>query len=421
MLQATLSISRVALWALAGVLVLQACAQTASTPPSPPPPPTPPSPPSIVGPEAAAKADWRGPVLDQAMRVASSPEGKSHAKIKSRLQRDVAVCALQLGMTDRALTIAAAIQDWREGEVLALAAQQMARSGERDRAKRCIARAAEIANRTDGWRKETTQAEVGLALALLGDVEAARQFGGALPPELTGRVEAQLSGQVSLEELDRQCDAYDRAIATGSFDVVRSGIDGYFAVWERAPDDIARRTRAERAIRAAVTGLPLDLQIAARIRLADKLLAARDRSAAIAELESAERILAQFEFTTETRGAIVRDLASAWVRMDQPTRARPLVVAAVQAYIDAPTAMVDIDRADYLRPLAEALAALGDADEARAVWTRALEACAVNPNARPRAEDLCLTCLSMVRADVPPSDAMRQTMQSIEAGLKAPW
>jgi tetratricopeptide (TPR) repeat protein len=355
------------------------------------------------------------------MRVASSPEGKSHARIKSRLQRDVAACALELGMTERALAIAAEIQDWREGEVLALAAQQLARSGDRDQARRCIARAAEIANRSDGWRKETTQAEIGRALALLGDVEAARQFGGALPPELTGRVEAQLSGQVSLEELDRQCEAYDRAIATGSFDVVRSGIDGYFAVWERAPDDIARRGRAERAIRAALTGLPLDLQIAARVRLADKLLAAGDRSAAVSELESAETILEGFQFTTDTRGAIVRELASAWIRVGEPARARPLVAAAVQAYVDAPTTMVDIDRADYLRPLAEALAALGDADEARVVWSRALEAGAGNPNARPRAEDLCLTCLSMARADVPPTDAMRQTIRSIQAGLKAPW
>ncbi|MFZ4723244.1 MAG: hypothetical protein ACOYMI_08890 [Phycisphaerales bacterium] len=419
MLQAPLSILRDGPWLLLGLLLLQACAHTATNPPAPPP--TPPTPSSVDGSPSPAKADWRGPLLDQAMRVASSPEGKSHARIKSRLQRDVAACALELGMTERALAIAAEIQDWREGEVLALAAQQLARSGDRDQARRCIARAAEIANRSDGWRKETTQAEIGRALALLGDVEAARQFGGALPPELTGRVEAQLSGQVSLEELDRQCEAYDRAIATGSFDVVRSGIDGYFAVWERAPDDIARRGRAERAIRAALTGLPLDLQIAARVRLADKLLAAGDRSAAVSELESAETILEGFQFTTDTRGAIVRELASAWIRAGEPARAGALVAAAVQAYVDAPTTMVDIDRADYLRPLAEALAALGDADEARVVWSRALEAGAANPNARPRAEDLCLTCLSMARADVPPTDAMRQTIRSIQAGLKAPW
>jgi tetratricopeptide (TPR) repeat protein len=355
------------------------------------------------------------------MRVASSPEGKSHAKIKSRLQRDVAACALDLGMTARALAIATAIQDWREGEVLALAAQQMARSGDREQAKACIARAADIASRSDGWRKERTQAEIGLALALLGDVDTARRFGGQLPQELTGHVEVGLTSQVSPEELDRQCDAYDRAIATGSFDVVRSGIDGYFAAWERMRSDPGRSGRAQRSIRAALRGLPLDLQIQTRIRLADSLSATGDRAAACAELAAAEQLLSQFQFTSDVRGTIVRDLASAWLRQREPTRARPLVVTAVRVYKDAPTAMVDIDRADYLRPLAEALAALGDAEEARSVWALALEAGAVNPNARPRAEDLCLTCLSMARAGVCPSDAMTRTMQSIQVGLKAPW
>ena len=417
MLQAHPTISRVGLLTLLGLALMQACAQAPSTPPGPPPS----EPRSPAEPAPSATSDWRGPLLDQAMRVASSPEGKSHAKIKSRLQRDVAACALEIGMTDRALAIAATIHDWREGEVLALVAQQLVRSGDRDQAKLCIARAADIASRTDGWRKERTQAEIGLALALLGDVDAARRFGGQLPQELTGRVEAELSGQVSLEELDRQCDAYDRAIATGSFDVVRSGIDGYFAVWERVPADPDRRGRAERAIRAALSGLPLDLQIQTRIHLADSLAATGDRTAALAELEAAEKLLGQFQFTNDIRGAIMRDLASAWLRQREPARARPLIVTAVKAYKDAPTAMVDIDRADYLRPLAEALARLGDPDEARAVWTLALEAGAVNPNARPRAEDLCLTCLSMTRAGVRPSDEMNRTVESIRSGLKAPW
>ncbi len=408
------SISSSGLRTLLALVALQACARTQE--PVPPPTAAP-----LVAAEPAPEMDWRGPLLDQAMLVASSPEGKSHAKIKSRLQRDVAECALDLGMTERALAIAAAIPDWREGEVLALAAQRMARSGDRERAKLCIARAADIASRSDGWRKERTQAEIGLALALLGDVDAARRFGGQLPQELTGRVEAGLSSQVSLEELDRQCDAYDRAIATGSFDVVRSGIEGYFAVWERVRADPERRGRAERAIRAALAGLPLDLQIQTRIHLADSLAATGDRTAALAELEAAEKLLSQFQFTNDVRGAIVRNLASAWLRQREPSRARPLIVTAVKAYKDAPTQMVDIDRADYLRPLAEALANLGDPDEARAVWTLALEAGAVNPNARPRAEDLCLTCLSMARAGVRPSDEMNRTMQSIRSGLKAPW
>ncbi|MGA1266734.1 MAG: hypothetical protein ACO32J_06105 [Phycisphaerales bacterium] len=63
----------------------------------------------------------------------------------------------------------------------------------------------------------------------------------------------------------------------------------------------------------------------------------------------------------------------------------------------------------------------GDRDEALRIWRLALEAGALNPNARPRAEDLCLTCLSMVRSGVEPPADMRATIRSIRSGLKAPW
>jgi tetratricopeptide (TPR) repeat protein len=415
-LQSILSVGHLALLSFA---VLQACAQPSTRPV--PAPDAAPKPPTATTEAPPTPTDWRGPLLDQALRVASSPEGRSHARIKSRLQRDVAACALELGMTDRALAIAADIDDWHAGEVHALAAQRFATNGDREQARACVVRAADIADRSEGWRKERIQTEIGVALAMLGDVESARRFGGRLPQELTGRVEAQLSSQLDIDEVDRQCDAFDRAIATGSFDVVRSGVDGYFAVWERVPDDVGRRERAERSIRAALAGLPLDLQLRSRIRLADALAARGDRSAAIADLEAAERLLGDFEFTSDIRGALVRDLAAAWLRHGEAARAKPLILLAVTAYTDAPTVMIDIDRADYLRPLAEALAALGDVERARAIWTLALEAGAVNPNARPRAEDLCLTCLSMLRSGVQPSAAMTTTMRSIETGLKAPW
>jgi hypothetical protein len=93
----------------------------------------------------------------------------------------------------------------------------------------------------------------------------------------------------------------------------------------------------------------------------------------------------------------------------------------VSAYERSPQAIVDIERADYLRPLAEALHAMGDDVEARRVWMLALEAGAVNVNARPRAEDLCQTSLSMIRSGVEPTPEMRSRMAAIEAGLKAPW
>ncbi|NBX26108.1 MAG: hypothetical protein EBQ99_08705, partial [Planctomycetes bacterium] len=227
--------------------------------------------------------------------------------------------------------------------------------------------------------------------------------------------------RVPLEELDRQSAAFDAAIATQSLDVVRAGMDGHFAVWERVSDDAERSARAEKAIRDAIPGLPEELQIGARIRLADRLAAVGRESDARREVAEAVRLLQARERHPDVAGPLARDVAEAQARRGDVAAARTMLLEMVSRYERAPQAMVDIERADYLRPLAEALHTLGDDAEARRVWVLALDAGAVNVNARPRAEDLCLTSLSMIRAGVEPNADMRSRMAIIEGGLKAPW
>jgi tetratricopeptide (TPR) repeat protein len=364
---------------------------------------------------------WRAAMIDEAMTVASSLEAKAHERVKSRLQREVAAVAIDLGMIEAALRYASVIQDWRRAEVTALVAQALARSGESDRAALLVREALEGSAGTDGWMRERLLTEVAVALALLGEVDQARQFAGQVPQELTGRVEAALVPDTSLEDLDRQCAAFDAAIATKAFDVVRSGVDGYLAVWERVPEDGVRVARAERAIRQAAPGLPIDLQIELRIRLADRLLASGRRDDAAEELAQASEQFRTCDFTPDTIGRIARDLARAFLRLGQPGQARRVIQETFARYQADPEDVVDIDRADVLRPLAEALVDTGDHDQALHIWRLALEVGSLNPNARPRAEDLCLTCLSMVRSGVEPPEDLQSTIRSIRSGLKAPW
>lgn len=369
----------------------------------------------------AADAAWRSTMIDDAMAVASSLESPSHERVRSRLQRDVAAAAIELGMVDVALRHAQAIRDWRRAEILALAGQALVRSGESERATTALREAFEGSAGTEGWIRELLLTEIAVGLALLGDVDQARQFAGQVPQDLTGRVEAELVSSTSLEDLDRQCDAFDAAIATKAFDVVRSGVDGYLAVWERVPDDSVRAARAEKAIRDAAPGLPIDLQIDLRVRVADRLAAVGRRDDAAAELAQACDQIRNYDFAPDTVGGIARNLARGLMRQGQPGQARRVIQETLARYQANPSEVVDIDRADMLRPLAEALVDLGDRDEALRVWRLALEVGALNPNARPRAEDLCLTCLSMARSGVEPPEDMRATIRSIRSGLKAPW
>jgi tetratricopeptide (TPR) repeat protein len=139
------------------------------------------------------------------------------------------------------------------------------------------------------------------------------------------------------------------------------------------------------------------------------------------ELQTATTMVREGDFLPDMLGPLARDVARARARHGDASGAREMLGEMLKRYEQAPTAMVDIERADYLRALAEALQDLGDHKDAMHAWTLALEAGSVNPNARPRAEDLCLTMLSMVRSGAEPTEGMHARMTDIQGGLKAPW
>jgi len=363
----------------------------------------------------------RTELLDDAMRAASSLETAAHRRVRTRLQRDTAAAAIELGMLDLATRYAGRIDDWRRGEVLALVAQAFARSGNRDAARSCLEAAIGMLPSSEDWMRERLTTEIGVAYACLGETDEARRYGALVPSQLTGRVEGELVARLPAEALDPQCDAFDRAIATRSLDIVRSGVDGYFAVLARSADDTSRASRAERAIRAAMSELPPDLQVETTVRLATAIGAAGRPQEAQRDLADAENLFMTLQLDPDTAGPLARDLALGFARAGDAAHARALLLNLLARYERAPGDFVDIERADYLRSLAEALRQAGDREGAVRVWSMALDAGALNPNGRPRAEDLCLTCISLARAGDPISPAMRERIVAIQACLKAPW
>jgi tetratricopeptide (TPR) repeat protein len=371
--------------------------------------------------DAATAAEDPRHMLETALRVASSFEDRVHARVKSRMQREVAATALELGLTETALRCADSIEDWRRLEVLAMVAQSLATTGRIEQARACLARAVSDEPAVTDWMRERLDTEIAVAYARLGDAEQARRFAGALPPELTGRVEGALTAQAGADELDRQADAFDRAIASGSLDIVRSGIDGHLSIWTRLPRDRARADRAERAIREGSTHLPKDIQIRTRIAMARAMLDGGRAEDARRELLQASEDLRATAFEPEIATPLARDLAHAEMRSNLQPEARALMLEMLARYERDASRLVDMERADALRPIAEGLHETGAAEEALRAWTLALEAGALNANARPRAEDLCLTWLSIARSGVTPTARMREIEARTEAGLKAPW
>ena len=98
------------------------------------------------------------------------------------------------------------------------------------------------------------------------------------------------------------------------------------------------------------------------------------------------------------------------------------LAAATLGFYDAERAkIVDIDRADALRSLAEAHAAMGDRAAALALYRRVVEEGVANPNSRPRLDDLAATVASMSREGVEPDAALSARIGEIASKLGDPW
>lgn len=82
---------------------------------------------------------------------------------------------------------------------------------------------------------------------------------------------------------------------------------------------------------------------------------------------------------------------------------------------------MDIYRAGALRPVAEAYQSMGDATGALATSKRVVEEGVANPNSRPRADDVCATCVSMAVHGIGPDAELLARLEQIINELGTPW
>jgi hypothetical protein len=74
-----------------------------------------------------------------------------------------------------------------------------------------------------------------------------------------------------------------------------------------------------------------------------------------------------------------------------------------------------------LRAIGSAWAKAGDQIMARQSFRDALDAGLINPNGRPRAEDLTATCVAMAVAGVVPDPLTAQKIDAVRNQLGEPW
>ena len=344
-----------------------------------------------------------------------------HERDRARAQESVALACLELGFFDQAAQFADQMQGWRQGNVIALLGQRYAALGQNDRAQACAARALLVDPGESTWGKDIVATEVARIYVKLGDDGQAYATVAADLQAERGRVEAERTAKLPEAQLDAQADMFDKAIATMNFDLARSGIDGYMAWLDRVIDNAPRRERALKALSAGLPGLPFDLQVRGTVQLADLLFAHGYKELATLYVDRASEVFRATVFLPEDTAPLGVVVAKARIRLGDANAGRAELRRLRTEYEARAETIVNLRRAASWRSLAEGYQLLGDTEDAGQCYAVALDAGALNPNARPRADDLSATCVSMALSGFMPPPELLLRIEHVRAGLADPW
>ena len=363
----------------------------------------------------------RDDLLDLAFQISTSIPIEPFASDRARMQALVSQACIKNGSLIQAVQYASRIEGWRQGELFALIGQQYATANETQLARDFAARAMEVATNEKDWRRERIVIETAKIYLQLGDsAKASALVEGVTQAEL-GKLETARTAIVLQSQLDNQADMFDKALATKNFDLARGAIEGYLVWLDRVSEDETRTTRSLKAIDDALPGLPVDLQVKYGIDLADHLHKNLKRDLAILKLDKATEIFSATTFLPEDVAPLGAMIARARIRLGDESSARLLLQRLYSEYSTRREGIVNLRRATSLRALAEGFCELGDRDDAIACYTLALEEGTINPNARPRAEDLGATCISMAEYGIALTPELKNRIETIRSSLTYPW
>ena len=361
-------------------------------------------------------------LLQTAFDVATAMPVEPHIKDRSRTQYQAAAACFELDQPQRALRYIQQIGNWQRGEGCADYAFYCAQHGFTNDIPHYLDLAEQISSTADqDWRRDRIKVRIAETHLLLGQTNQSAHFAARLEPcesGKVGRVEAELCGA---DDFTAQTNKLGGLIATGDFELVKNSLYACAQLFDRFYDDEPRRTLTEEMIKNSWGKIPYTIRLDLLIELANFSLKHADQPKALKLVEDAKTLMDSVTWRAEDRVPPAARLAALRFRAGDEETARAVVVELLTFYKEHQSEILDIDRADTLITVAEALQAMGDSVGALAVYKQAVEASLENPNSRPRAEDISAICLSMVKHTVEPDAALWARIREIKGALGEPW
>ncbi len=369
---------------------------------------------SCGGPESPSPAAGARTLLSLAERAATLVPVDPHVKTRARLQEQVALLYLDAGDVESARAIAADVQGWRRGSVLAAIAASAIEAGRTEEARAALAAADATVSTLarnpveQQWRIDRIRQHIDAVRSLLR------------PGEVAGEDAIALGIATSTPEQARALlRAHESVPVTGDFDATRRVMVLFGRLHEDCTDPQLREELRQRLLQGA-GDLPGEARIMLFVEVAAAALDHGDREAPAELLEQAARVLDGGDWLPDHRIRLAARIEATRYRLADAAQVHNAIRELYADYRAARERIIDIDRADALRAIGKALATAGDRARATEVFDEALTAGFANPNARPRAEDLVATCAALLNSAITTPVLIDRVRQQVDA-LRDPW
>ncbi|MCU0863230.1 MAG: hypothetical protein MUC36_05535 [Planctomycetes bacterium] len=392
---------------------------------------------SGTAPEAgkpAALQPFQLELLRTAFAAASKFPLDPHHKNRSRAQEVAVAAAFELDQPELAIELAADIRDWRRGCAHADYAWVMATRGRRPEAEQHLklARQVQQGARDDQngqeWRGDMIALKMSRAYAALGDREQAAAAAAAIDVATTHAVDASWA-QTAAERvrlLPPELAAKELAELDLGFPTMTLGQQGtalalMARLHERFFTDAPLRAELEQRLTVRYDKVMPALRLDALATMVRTSVARGERDGARALVAAARGIVTNHRWRAEDRLPQAARLCELQFLVGDADRAKVEAEQALGEWHREREQIIDIFRAESLRPLALAWHTMGEADLARDLLAQVLEEGMENPNSRPRCDDLVDTLVAMAVRGIDPTASLWPRIREIVAGLGEPW
>lgn len=367
-------------------------------------------------------AEYQNILLDIAFNSASIIEVDPFIKDRSRAQQRVVETYIQLEQYRTAIQRADKIANWRRGYCYADAAYHLVKKGygwEQVRKGMDIAEQIAGLDHNRKWRNDRIKARLAQAYILLGMDNKAAELSQNLEVSETEKL-AETRAKFSDETYGAQVKSLDALIALQGFETTIHALHGYAELFNHFYENSERRNHAEQTIKSSWDKLPIKIRMELLLKMADSALNHNDKDKALGLVNDAQVFLDDYDWDFENYFPKVAAVARMRYRTGDTQKALAGADAALALYDDKGDTIINIYRAEAIRPLAEACMVMGQHEKALSVYKRAFDAGMVSPNYRPRAEDFSATCCSMALYAVEPDAPLWKQINIIKEELIHP-